>query len=69
MLNDRPELGDRVEQALKLVGIDKELMRRIVGKDCKCDDRQQMLNHLDRWARRVLKGKTAKAKEYLERML
>lgn len=68
MIEGRPELGDRIERALKLVGVDKEFMERVLGHECKCGDRQEMINQLDRWARRVLKGQVDKAKDYLRRM-
>jgi hypothetical protein len=62
-------LGDRVEAALKTVGITKERVEAVVGPDCGCEERRELLNSLGLWAGRVLAGKTKGAREYLDRMM
>jgi len=59
------ELGDAVEAALRTVGITKERVSTWLGRPCKCPERQEMLNRLSRWARRVLAGQTEDAEKYL----
>lgn len=59
-------LGDRVEQALSALGITKDRVEQWLGRPCGCARRQEKLNQLDRWARRIIGGKTEKAQEYLE---
>ncbi len=49
-----PLLGDVVESALSAVGITKERVERFVGGPCGCQERQERLNNLHRWANRVL---------------
>lgn len=60
------ELGDAIESALTKLGITKERVSHWLGRPCHCDERQEKLNALSIWAKRVLKGKTQQAKEYLE---
>lgn len=62
-------LGDSVKDALARVHVTTELVERLVGGPCGCEERQQKLNALDAWARRVLVGKTADAVAYLWRIL
>lgn len=62
------ELGDRVEQALSTVGISKHRVSSWLGKDCGCAERQEKLNQLSRWAKRVVRGKLDNAKEYFDRI-
>ena len=38
-------VGDTVEKAFKKVGIDKAA-KFILGKDCGCDERKEILNHI-----------------------
>lgn len=52
---ERKLLGDRVEAALTLVGITKERVSNLLGRECHCSERQQKLNELDLWARQVLR--------------
>jgi len=59
-------LGDKVEAALKLVGITEERVSRWLGKLCNCPERREKLNQLGNWAARVVRGKLGKAKEFLE---
>ena len=58
------ELGDAVERALASVGVTKERVQRWLG-ECACDDRQQKLNALSIWAKRVLLGRKEHAREHL----
>lgn len=62
-------LGDRVQQALERIGITDDSVSRWLGTPCGCDERRAKLNALDAWARRIIGGKLAKAKEYLRAMI
>lgn len=44
----RPGLGDIVASGLLAVGITKELVSAIVGRNCGCKERQEALNRLGR---------------------
>jgi hypothetical protein len=59
-------LGDRIEQALTLVGLTKERVERWIGPECGCTERQERLNALGAWAGRVLRGKVDHALLYLK---
>lgn len=50
-------LGDRVEQALRLVGVTPERVSRWLGRECGCEDRKQKLNQLGAWVARIFSGK------------
>ena len=58
-------LGDMVEKALALVGITQKSLEPWLGP-CNCEARKQKLNALGFWARRVLTGRTDRAREHLE---
>ena len=62
-------LGDRVEQALTLVGITQERVMRWMGGQCRCKERKARLNAISFWASRVLSGKIHKASEHLDSIL
>lgn len=62
-------LGDRIEHALSSVGVTKELVENWLGPECGCDYRQQQLNLLDSWARKVLSNTLSNPKEFLYKML
>ncbi len=62
-------LGDRIEQALTLVGVTKERVEHLLGPGCNCTDRKERLNRLGIWAARVVKGKVDKARQYLAEIL
>lgn len=62
-------LGDRVEQALSLVGITEERVSKWLGRPCGCNKRKRKLNQLGAWASRVLLGKTDRAEEYLDEIV
>ena len=54
------ELGDLVEKALKIVGVDQAMVSEwitlpLTGKPCYCDERKVKLNALSRWAKWYLK--------------
>lgn len=61
-------LGDAVESALSTVGITKSRVEAWLGH-CNCGDRQEKLNELHKWARRVILGRTDRASEYLNHLL
>lgn len=58
-------LGDLVHSALVRIGVTPSLVERWVGAPCGCDERIEKLNQLGYWARRVLTGRTAGARESL----
>ena len=62
-------LGDRIEQALSIIGVTSERVSYWLGKPCQCSGRKEKLNQLGRWANRVLLGRTGDAEKYLNEML
>jgi hypothetical protein len=62
-------LGDALKAALDAIGITHERVERWVGAPCGCKERQEKMNRLGAWVKRVLGGKTEKAKEYLEEIV
>ena len=63
------KLGDGVSQALALVGVTEERVRRWLGGPCNCEKRKIKLNQLGSWVFRILSGKLEKASEHLETMM
>jgi len=63
------ELGDAVEAALRTVGITKERVSKWMGMPCKCSERQEKLNQLSRWAKRILMGQTEDADKLLTEII
>jgi hypothetical protein len=61
-------LGDDLAKALAAVGVTLERVERFLGRPCGCKERQERLNALHGWARRVLSGRVERANEYLERL-
>lgn len=61
-------LGDLVERALSSVGLTKDRVEAWLGRECHCRERQERLNQLGNWARRVLSGKAEGAAEHLDRL-
>jgi hypothetical protein len=59
------ELGDALEKALTTVGITKERVSNWLGRPCGCTERQEKLNNLSRWVKRVISGKTEDAEKHL----
>ncbi len=62
-------LGDVIQQALAQVGVTEERMSRLLGRPCGCRQRQERLNALHAWARRVLAGRVEYARDYLWRIV
>jgi hypothetical protein len=56
-------LGDRIESALKSVGITSERVERWLGLPCGCLERRERLNAVHSWAVWVLTGKTLTSPE------
>lgn len=69
MQDGKSELGDRIAEALSVIGVTDERITAWLGKPCGCKERQEKLNQLHRWSIRVLRGRITKAKEYLATML
>lgn len=51
--------GDNLHAALKIAGITPERIEKFVGINCGCRDRQERLNQLGIWIRRVIRGKSS----------
>jgi hypothetical protein len=47
-------LGDRVSQALSLVGITEQRVSKLLGRPCGCSKRREALNRLGRRLRKTL---------------
>lgn len=62
-------LGDRIGEALALVGITDQRVSKWIGRPCRCPERRIKLNALGLWATRVLAGKTASALSHLQAIL
>lgn len=62
-------LGDRVEQALALVGITSERVTAWLKRPCNCEERKRRLNQLGSWAIRIVQGNLDKAEEYLNNII
>ena len=54
----RKGLGDRVADGLAAVGITKERVSKLVGKDCGCKKRQEALNRLGQRAAEAVRNLT-----------
>jgi len=63
------DLGDLIESALTTVGITSERVEEWIGQPCGCEERKEKLNQLSSWAKRIARGKTEKAKEYLNSII
>ncbi len=68
-MTDSNGLGDDLHNALAKIGITPERVSSWLGRPCNCPKRQEKLNQLGHWAKRVLKGKTEKAKHYLDNII
>lgn len=62
-------LGDYIERALNLVGITKTRVEKWLGRPCNCTERQDKLNQLGWWAKRVISGKTAGMDKHLSSIM
>lgn len=62
-------LGDRIEQALQLVGITEERVSAWLNRPCGCKERKLRLNQLGSWAVRIIHGNLNKAEEYLNNII
>jgi len=68
--NPKPKLlGDRISQALTLVGITEERVSKWLGRPCKCPERRERLNQIHAWANRVISGKIEQAEKYLKEII
>ena len=63
-----PGLGDRVSQALSLVGITEERVSKWLGRPCGCAKRREKLNQLGAWAARVIGGQSASNEESVKHL-
>jgi hypothetical protein len=62
-------LGDAIEKALSAIGLTKEQVERWLGRPCGCSERQEKLNALGYWAKRVLSGKSAGMERHLDSIM
>lgn len=62
-------LGDMVSGVLASVGVTEESVGRWLGKPCGCKERREKLNRLGTWVKRMLKGRTDNAREYLDAIM
>lgn len=62
-------LGDLVHDTLAAVGVTPERVERWLGAPCRCRERQERLNALGAWARRLWVGKEEDARDYLGRIM
>ena len=60
----RKGLGDRVADGLAAVGITKERVSKLVGKDCGCAKRQEALNRLGQRAADAVRKLTGQDAHY-----
>lgn len=67
----RPETGPGtvIRLALDRVGINSERIENWLGVPCGCREREEKLNAVTAWARRVVQGRVDSAREYLTRLL
>lgn len=50
----KPGLGDRISQALSLVGITEARVSKLLGRPCGCSKRREAINQLGRRLREML---------------
>lgn len=62
-------LGDHIEAMLTKMGITKEKVSEWIGHPCNCEERQERINALDKWARESAKGAYKNAKRRLLRLI
>lgn len=62
-------IGDTLAAALDTIGVNQRRVEYWLGKPCACPERIVKLNQLDMWARRVMRGRLEKAREFLEQIL
>lgn len=62
-------LGDNVAKALATIGVTDGTLTAWLGIHCGCGERREKLNSLDKWARRVLAGKTEAAVAHLRSIM
>lgn len=62
-------LGDSISFALASVGVTQQRVSNWLGRPCRCPEYIEKLNQLDSWARRIVKGQTDKAVEYLNQLI
>jgi len=62
-------IGDKIGQALGIIGVTDERVERWLGRKCGCSKRRAKLNQLGRWANHVLSGKREDAEKYLDDIL
>lgn len=51
-------IGDHLERGLSAVGITKQRVSRLLGRPCKCKERQRRLNELGRKAAAAIRKAT-----------
>lgn len=61
-----PGLGDMVASALSAVGITEERVKAVLGRECGCKRRKELLNSLSFWARQKEAGEMTAEQEHAE---
>ena len=64
-----PGIGDRIGQALSIVGITPNRVTNWLGKPCGCEERKEKLNRLETWVLEFFRGNKETSKEELEEIL
>ena len=63
------DLGTTIETALSKVGIDHDKVNRWLGRECGCRERRDKLDSLGHWAERVVRGRVAGMKQFLQQIM
>lgn len=61
-------LGDIVSEALARIGITEDRVSSLIGTNCGCSKRRELLNRFSSWAVKFLQGKTKELPAELEEL-
>ena len=59
-----PQLGDKVAFILSVVGITEQRVSQLLGRPCKCKERQRRLNELGRKAAAAIRKATGQEQQH-----